>query len=310
MTNADMDRVRQMEVFIQVMESGNFTRAANVLGLPRSTVTTVIQSLEDRVGTQLLLRSTRQMVPTEEGHRFLATAGEIVEAVNDTDRMFQPRDNRLQGKLRIDMPNRIGRRIVIPALPAFISLNPDLKIEVSTSDSMVDLIAEGLDCIIRIGSPDDSDIICKKLGDLPMITCCSPAYLERQGPLESIDQLADHKMVKYGPSLPTRPASFVHKALSQTIEIPVSDTLTVNNAEAYIAAARAGLGLIQIQDFEVRDHLRSGELVAVLHDVQPPPMPLSLLYARRRNVPARVDRFKTWVGDLFRREGVFERGTM
>ena len=112
-----MDRVRQMEVFIQVMESGSFTRAADELSLPRSTVSTVIQRLEDRLGAQLLRRSTRRMEPTDEGRRFLGTAREIVNAVAATDQMFRPSGGAVRGRLRVDMPSRIGRRHVIPALP-------------------------------------------------------------------------------------------------------------------------------------------------------------------------------------------------
>ncbi len=306
MTNEDMDRVRQMEIFIQVMESGNFSRAANVLGVPRSTVTTVIQSLEDRVGTQLLLRSTRQMKATEEGHRFLATAREIVEAVNDTDRMFRPSDDRLEGRLRVDVPNRLGRRILIPALPEFLGEHPDLRIELSSSDSMVDLIAEGLDCIIRVGRPEDSEMICKKLGEFSVVTCCSPSYLQRHGPLDTSDQLNGHQMIRYGPSLPTRPSSIAQKRLAEMVELPVSETVTVNNAEAYYAAARAGLGIIHAPAFEVEEYLSSRELVTVAHDITIPKQQLSFLYTKRRNIPVRVERFRDWVAGVFSRAGVFE----
>lgn len=296
-----------MQVFVQVMESGNFTRAAKVLNIPRSTVSTVIQTLEDRLGTQLFLRSTRQMAPTEDGERFLGMAREIVDAVDDTDRMFRRDNTRLRGRLRIDVPNRIGRRIIIPALPALIADYPDLKIELSTSDSMVDLIAEGLDCIIRVGSPSDSEIICRKLGDLQMMTCASTGYFERHGMPTTADQLKNHVMVNYGPSLPTRPASFVHKSLNQIFEVPVSNSLTVNNAEAYIAAARAGLGLIQIPAFDVKELVEAGELIPVLEDFRPPSMQLSLLYARRRNIPARVAMFQDWIAEVLRVAGVFDQ---
>ena len=170
-----------MAVFIQVMESGNFTRAARTLGLPRSTVSTAIQTLEDRLGTQLIRRSTRRMVVTDEGTRFLARAREIVDAVDDTERMFDQGADRLTGRLRVDMPSRIGRRFVIPALPGLMEQHPELTIELSTTDRRVDLLSEGVDCIIRVGGLESSDIICRKLGDLPIIACASPGYLERHG---------------------------------------------------------------------------------------------------------------------------------
>lgn len=296
-----------MQVFVQVMESGNFTRAAKVLDMPRSTVSTVIQTLEDRVGTQLLLRSTRRMVATEDGEHFLGKAREIVDAVEDTDRMFLRDNTRLRGRLRVDMPNRIGRRIVIPALPQLVADHPELKIELSTSDSMVDLIAEGLDCTIRVGTPEDSEVICRKLGDLQFVTCGSPYYFKGRGIPKTVEELSDHSMINYGPSLPTRPASIVHKIFNEVIEVPMSSTLTVNNAEAYIAAARAGLGMIHVPTYDVRELLENGDLVAVLHNLCLPPVQLSLLYARRRNIPARVAMFQDWIAGVLRRAGVFEK---
>ncbi|MCB2055641.1 MAG: LysR family transcriptional regulator [Geminicoccaceae bacterium] len=299
-----MDRIREMEVFIQVMESGNFTRAAAALGMPRSTVSTVIQALEDRVGTQLLRRSTRQMVPTDEGGRFLGTAREIVDAVHETDQMFRRRVARFHGRLRVDMPSRIGRRIVIPALPALLEENPGLEIEVGTTDRKIDLISEGIDCLIRVGTLHDADIICRKLGDLEVITCASPGYLDRHGVPKQPSDLSAHLMVHYGATLPAGPPAFTYRTPSGAAEVRMRSRVTVNNAESYIAAARSGLGLIQLPAFDVRDLLESGELVRILPDLIPPPMQLSLLHAERRNVPARIVAFREWVQEVFRMSGV------
>ncbi len=259
------------------------------------------------MGTQLLRRTTRQMVATDEGERFLATARDLVSAMHETDTMFRQNNSQLHGRLRVDMPSRIGRRIVIPALPSLLENHPRLSIEISTSDSMVDLIAEGLDCVLRAGDLKDSEIICQKLGDVDIITCASPAYLTRYGLPKSTDDLSGHVMVNYGQSLPTRPASFVHRTLSQFAEVPMSNTVTVNNAEAYIAAAKAGLGMIQIPAFDVMSAVEAGDLVPVLERLRPPPMQLSLLYARRRNVPARISVFQAWVHDALREKRVFDR---
>ncbi|MGK7752268.1 MULTISPECIES: LysR family transcriptional regulator [unclassified Roseovarius] len=293
-----------MEVFIQVMESGNFTRAADALGMPRSTVSTVIQALEDRVGTQLLRRSTRQMMPTDEGQRFLRTAREIVDAVQDTDQMFRGDAARFRGKLRVDMPSRIGRRIVIPALPALLDENPELEIEVSTTDRKIDLISEGIDCLIRVGTLHDADIICRTLGDLRIITCASPGYLERHGTPQTASDLSGHWMVNYGPRLSAEPPTFCYEGKNGLIDLQMRSRVAVNNAESYIAAARAGLGLIQLPAYDVRYLLKREALVQVLPKLAPPPMQLSLLYAERRNVPARIIAFREWVQGLFRRKDV------
>lgn len=302
-----MDRVRQMEVFIQVMESGNFTRAADALGLPRSTVSTVIQTLEDRLGTQLLRRSTRSMVATDEGERFLGTAREIVDALADADQMFRQESEQLKGRLRIDMPSRIGRRYVIPALPDWLEQHPSLEVEVSTTDRIVDLISEGVDCLIRVGALLNSDVICRKLGDVQIMTCASPCYLERYGVPQKPNGLSGHRMVNYGSSLPVDGASFDYVSRTGPVEVPMAHAVTVDNAEAYIAAACAGLGMIQVPAFDIRDLLESEKLVPVLQNYPSPPMQLSLLYARRRNVPVRIAVFQDWVRALLIHERVFER---
>lgn len=300
-----MDRVRQMEVFVQVMESGNFTRAADALGVPRSTVSTVIQALEDRLGTQLLRRSTRRMVPTDEGLVFLRTAREIVDALADADQMFRQESQQLKGRLRIDMPSRIGRRYVIPALPTLLERHPGLEIEVGTTDRMVNLISEGVDCVIRVGALKNSEIICRKLGDVDIVTCASPDYFAKHGVPKDPRDLSRHKMVNYCSSLPAEPPSFEYLSGGRAIEIPMASSVTVNNAEAYIAAAQAGLGLIQVPAFDIRDFLASGDLVAALEQLRPSPMQLSLLFARRRNLPVKIKVFQDWVDELLRRQGVF-----
>lgn len=196
---------------------------------------------------------------------------------------------------------------MIPALPSLLEGHPRLSIEISTSDSMVDLIAEGLDCVLRAGDLKNSEIICQKLGDVDIITCASPAYLKRYSVPKSTDDLSGHVMVNYGQSLPTRAASFVHRTPRQFAEVPMSNTVTVNNAEAYIAAAKAGLGMIQIPAFDVMSAVEAGHLVPVLERLRPPPMHWSLLYARRRNVPARISVFQAWVHDALRQKRVFDR---
>lgn len=299
-----MDRIRQMEVFIKVMESGNFTRAAEALAIPRSTVSTVIQNLEDRLRMQLLRRTTRRMVPTPEGERFLETAREIVDSVEAAEHMFRPQSAHLRGKLRVDMPSRIGRRIVIPALPDFLEANPDLTVEMSMTDQIVDLVSQGVDCLIRVGALESSDLICRKLGDVDLINCASPDYLRRHGTPRIPADLSRHCLVNYAARLPAETPAWEHSDTSGLHSIEMRAQICVDNAEAYIAAALAGLGIIQVPAFDVRDLLETGRLVEILSEFRAPPMQLSFLYARRRNVPARIIAFQDWVSAVMRKAGV------
>ncbi len=302
-----MDRIRQMQIFIQVMESGNFTRAAEALAIPRSTVSTEIQALEDRLKAQLLLRTTRKVVPTQDGRRFLETARDIVDAVAAAEGMFRRTDLRLAGRLRVDVPSRIGRKLVLPALPAFMAEHPDLTIDLSASDRMVDLVADSVDCALRLGVLDDSELVCRNLGEVAFVTCASPGYLARHGTPETIDDLRLHVLVNYAPRLPAMSATLEFEKDGRQQEIEMRSAVTVDGAEAYIAAALAGLGLIQVPAFDVHDLLEAGAFIEVLPQERPPRVPLSFLFVRRRNLSPKVRVFFRWLEAILEQHDVISR---
>ncbi|MGB7998428.1 MAG: LysR family transcriptional regulator [Photobacterium halotolerans] len=293
-----MDRIQQMEVFIQVMESGSFTKAAEALNMPRSTISTVIQTLENRLGVQLLHRTTRQLTATQDGMRYLETANTLIQQFNATERMFQSEPHQIQGRLRIDMPSRIARRIVIPALPDFLSLYPQLNIELSMKDRMVDLIADGVDCVIRVGELSDSELICQKLGDLEVIYCASPEYLAAFGFPASMDALRHHHLIHYAIQMPAQPAKLTYQTAGESVSVPMQSRITVDNAEAYIASALAGMGIIEIPKYDVQHLLENNSLQEILPDCKPSALPLSFLYPSRKNLSLRVDVFRAWISQL------------
>lgn len=284
-----------MQVFIQVMESGNFTRAAEAMNLPRSTISTVIQALEDRLRVQLLRRTTRRITPTHDGIQFLEVAREIVETVEASEQMFRSDPRQVRGRLRVDMPSRIGRRIVIPAVPGFLAAHPEIDLELSMTDRIVDMISEGVDCLIRVGELTDSELVCRKLGDVEIINCASPGYLAACGMPRGLDDMVRHCVVNYAPRLSSPKAEWEYVAGNTVKTLAMQRRITVDNAEAYIACAEAGLGMIQIPKFDVQDLLATGALVEVLQELRPPPMQLSFLYAKRRNLPPRIRVFQEWI---------------
>ncbi|MDQ7728578.1 LysR family transcriptional regulator [Halomonas sp. SpR8] len=293
-----------MQIFIQVMESGNFTRAAEALAMPRSTVSTEIQALEDRLQTQLLFRTTRKVVPTQDGRRFLETAQDLVDAVTASEQMFLQGNLRLSGRLRVDIPSRIGRRLVLPALPDFMAQHPSLAIDLSASDRMVDLVADGVDCVLRLGILEDSDLVCRPLGEVDFVTCASPAYLAHYGLPEKLDDLNSHLLINYSPRLPASTATLEFQHGEHPIEIEMRSAITVDGAETYIAAALSGLGLIQVPTYDVRHLLERGELKAILPNTPPPPIPLSFLFTKRRNLSLKVRVFLHWLEDVLENHGV------
>lgn len=300
-----MDRIRQMQIFIQVMESGNFTRAAEALSIPRSTVSTEIQALEDRLNTQLLLRTTRKIVATQDGRRFVETARDIVDAVAASERMFQQTGLHLSGRLRVDLPSRIGRKLVIPALPGFLAGHPDLAIDLSASDRMVDLVADGVDCALRLGVLEDSELVCRRLGTVPFVTCASRRYVAEYGVPASPDDLESHTLINYATRFPATSSVLQYQNGGQLHETEMQNTITVDGAEPYIEAALFDLGLIQVPAYDVRSLLTSGELVEVLTNYKPPPVPLSVLFVSRRNLSPKVRVFSRWLEEVLRKNGVF-----
>ncbi len=299
-----MDKLRQMQIFVQVIESGNFTRAAQVLGCPRSTVSTLIQALEDRLGTQLLIRTTRQVKPTPDGIVFYEHSSSIIADVAFAEDLFHHAPRAISGRIRVGMPSRIGRKIVIPALGGFMEDYPDLRIDLSLSDRMVDLVSEGVDCVIRAGHGENSEIICRKLGDLPMVNCASPAYLEKYGLPEQFSDLAEHLLVNCAPGLPAATPEFEAVQEGKTKSIAMRSRIAVDNADAYIAAALAGYGIVQIPQFDVRSALQEGRLIEILPGLRAAPLQLSGLFAQRRNLPFRVRLFLDWLQARLKVEGV------
>ena len=303
-----MDRIRQVQVFIQVMESGNFTRAAEALSIPRSTVSTTIQALEDRLGAQLLQRTTRQVVPTHDGLQFFEAAQTLVEAFEAAESIFRQSPQQAEGRLHVDIPSRIGRRIVIPALPEFLKQNPRVKLEFSMNDRIINMLTEGVDCVVRVGHLPDSELVCKKLGEIEVINCASPIYLAQHGTPMSLDDMGGHILVNYAVNLPALAAEWEYVEDGRQRVMKMQSAITVDNAEAYIASAKAGIGIIQVPKFDVQDDLESGDLVQILEAYKAPSLPISLLYPSRRNLPLRLRVFQSWVTELLSKYGLWRDG--
>lgn len=298
-----MDKIQQMRAFIQVVESGNFTRAAEALGLPRSTISTTVQALEDRLGAQLLQRTTRMVRPTQEGLQFLDLARDLVDAMAQAESVFRHRPEEISGRLRVDMPSRMSRRMVIPHLAEFCTIYPALQIDLSATDRMIDLIAEGVDVVVRLARLENSDLICRKLGDVPILTCASAGYVARHGMPQTPGDLTHHTLVNYALRMPAQTSDWDGTVAGKPVSVPMRSSLCVDNAESYVTAGLHGHGLIQVPALDVRDAIATGQLVELLADFRPAPIPISVLYARRRHLPPRARVFMDWLGHLLTREG-------
>ncbi|MDB5734990.1 MAG: LysR family transcriptional regulator [Alphaproteobacteria bacterium] len=287
-----MDRLDSMRIFTRIVEQKSFSAAARDFGLPASTVTDAVKQLETRLGVRLLQRTTRHVSATVDGEAYYRRCLAILDDVEDAESAFGAKP---RGLLHIDVQGRLARRFLLPALPQFLARYPQIEFVMTEGDRFVDLVREGVDCVLRVGNLADSGMVARQLALLQEVTCASPGYIARFGMPRRWDALAGHQMVGFRSSAigGVMPLEFQVGKILKTVMLP--RILTVNGAESYRAAAIQGLGLIQIPRYSLDEDIARGALVPVLEDTPPSPSPLSLLYPQNRQISARLQVFMDWV---------------
>lgn len=293
-----MDRIELFRIFARVVETASFTRAAETLRLPRSSVSAAVIELEARIGARLLHRTTRKVSVTQDGSAFYERCLRAIAEVEETESLFRQGNAKPSGRLRIDVPGRIGRLVIAPALPAFLEEFPGIDLELGITDRAVNLVEERVDCALRVGPLADSGLIARPVGELPLINVASPSYLARHGVPQTPDDLARHSAVNYASPSTGRIERWEWMDGAATRAVPMRSRVTVNSAEAYIACCVAGLGLIQIPAYDVRNHLDAGELVEVMPEHRAAPLPMTLLYPHRQHLSRRLQVFVEWLEEL------------
>lgn len=298
-----MDRFNAMRVFTRIVELGGFAKAADSLQLPRASVTILIKQLEAHLGVQLLQRTTRQISLTLDGAVYYPRCVQLLADLEETEGVFSAARNNPKGLLRVDMPAGVGRLIVIPALPQFTARYPLIELEIGLNDRPVDLIREGVDCVLRGGASLDDSLVARPLAMLDQLTCASPEYLKRHGIPQSLADLEGHQMVEYFSSSSGKRygLEFMVNDHVQLIDLPKQ--VSVNSADGYLAACEAGYGLVQAPYYNVARPLSEGRLCEVLRTVPPPGMPLTALYPPHRQLSRRVRVFVDWLVELCAQPG-------
>ncbi len=292
-----MDRLDAMRVFARIVEQKSFTAAARDLGLPASTVTDAVKQLERRLGVRLLQRTTRHVSPTLDGEAYYQRCLRIIDEIEEAEGAFsgaQP-----SGILRVEMHGGIARRIVLPGLPRFFARYPGIELHLSEGDRFVDPVREGFDCVLRVGTLQDSDLVARRLALLEEVTAAAPDYIARFGLPQRWDRLSGHRMIGFRSSATggVLPLEFMVDGTPKTAMLPMA--LAVNGADSYRAAARLGLGLIQVPRYALEEDFARGALVPVLEDTPPSPTPVSLLYPQGRQLSPRLRVFIDWVAREF-----------
>lgn len=288
-----------MYIFTRVAELNSFTQAADDLSLPKASVSTAIQKLESSLGTRLLHRTTRKVQLTQDGQAFYERSKDLLADMDELQTMFQLQGAQaLSGRVRLDMSTVFARHAVIPRLAELMRSYPLLEVELSSTDRRVDLVREGFDCVLRVGTVIDPGLIARQLGHMRMVNCASPAYLKNYKKPKTLADLCAHQLVHYVNILGGKSGGFEYFENAQDYSLPMPGAMTVNNAEAYTAACLAGLGIIQVPVIGVQDLITQGQLIEVLPKHVARPMPLTMLYANRRNLSKRVRVVMDWLAAI------------
>jgi LysR family transcriptional regulator for bpeEF and oprC len=287
-----------MEVFVQVVDAGSFTRAADALQLPKATVSTLVQSLEASLSTKLLHRTTRQVTVTTDGAAYYERCVRILSDVRDAEESLSRTRLSPSGRLRVDMPTGLASEVIIPALPAFFERYPDIMMELGSTDRPVDLVEEGVDCAIRGGELFDTSLIARRVGVINFVTAASPAYLDRYGVPQHPRDLERHRCVNYFSAKTGKIADWDFRRGDERIEIPMRGVIALNDSNAYVHAGLAGLGVIQMTDYLMMQHVAAGRMVQLLPDWTSDPVPVHIVYPQNRHMSAKVRVFVEWVSDL------------
>ena len=294
-----MDRFDAMRLYTRVVERRSFTLAASDLEVPRSTVTKVIAELEKRLNVRLLQRTTRVVRPTLDGEAYYRRCLAILDDIADAEGAFSGAEPR--GVLRIEVQGTLARHFLVPGFPAFLARYPHLQIAMSEGDRWVDLVKEGVDCVLRYGELPDSELVARQVATLERLTCATPAYLAQFGTPIDLETLAGHRMVgiRAMTSGNVTPLEFVDGDDVKRVSLPCP--LSVTGTESYLAGIELGLGLAQVPRFHVVEQLEQGTLVEILQHLPPPSAPVSLLYPRARQLSPRVRAFLDWAAGEFAR---------
>lgn len=294
-----MDRFHEMQAFVRIAERGSFALASVDLNIPRPTITNLIKRLEKRLGVRLLDRTTRQVRLTHDGEAYYARSVRLLADIEEADGIFlgaMPK-----GLLSVNLQGTLARHFVVPALPAFLTRYPDLRLHISEADRLVDLVREGVDCVLRAGVLRDSSLIGRQIALMEQVTVASPAYLASRGEPRTLLDLDKHVAVNYVSSITGKAMSMEFRTGGRTEDFLMRSTVSVTGTDLYTGAAVAGAGLIQVPRYRIVDELATARLKVVLPDMPPPPMPVSVLYSHHRQLSPRVRLFAQWLTDLFSR---------
>ncbi|NNU42016.1 LysR family transcriptional regulator [Ramlibacter montanisoli] len=297
-----MDRFFAMSAFVRVVEAGSFTKASETMDLPKPTVTRLIQGLERELRVRLLDRTTRSVTVTAEGATYYERVVRLLADLSDIESTAKQSIARPSGRLRVDVATAIATSVLIPALPEFYRSYPEIELDLGITNRYVDLVADNVDCAVRVGAVEEQFVVARRVGEFRFVTCASPGYLSAFGtPAAPGDLDGKHRLLGLVSTRTGKAIPFRFQRRAEDIEIAPHPRLSVDDTNAYLAAGLAGLGILQAPAYMVEPAMRAGQLVAVLQDWTTPAVPVHVLYRPNRFLGAKVRVFIDWTVALFER---------
>ncbi|MFZ5526899.1 MAG: LysR family transcriptional regulator [Pseudomonadota bacterium] len=293
-----MDKIKALEAFVAVVDTGGFTRAADLLNAPKATMSTLVQELETQLGVRLLHRTTRKVTVTADGAAYYERCRRILDDLREADESVSPRQGLPSGRLRVDVPTSMASFLMFTGMSDFLTRYPDISLEMGCSDRVVNMVTEGVDCVIRVGDVSDPTLVARRIGSMQFKTCAARSYVDAHGLPGHPDELRKHRWVNY--FMPGRVAATWDFAKDgQRIELQPEGGLSVNDSNVYEDAVLAGLGIGQLPSFTFECACRAGELVAVLPDWTTDPLPVHVLFPSNRHLSTKVQAFVEWMAEFF-----------
>ena len=284
-----MDRLESMSILVTAVETGSLSAAARRLGLPLTTVSRKVSDLEAHLKTRLLNRSSRQLSLTDAGRSYVAACKRILEDVGEAERAASGEYSAPKGDLMITAPIVFGRLHVLPVVTEFLTAYPDIDIRIVLADRVVNLLEDHIDLALRIGALPDSGLIATRVGAIRRVVCGSPAYFAAHGTPKHPSELATHACVTFEGLM--APDAWTFNTGKSALSVAIHSRLVVNTAEAAVDAATMGLGITRVLSYQIAQAARAGLLSIVLQEFEPPPSPVSLVYAGGRLLPLKLRAF-------------------
>jgi DNA-binding transcriptional LysR family regulator len=291
-----MDRIDAMQAFVAVADLQGFAPAARKLGLSPSGVTRLIAALEDRLGARLLQRTTRSVTLTDVGARYLERARRILGDVEEAEGSVQDERTKPSGRLVVSAPVGFGRLHVSPVMSAYLKLYPEVAGELRLSDSVINLVEEGVDLAVRIGHLPDSSLVGRHVGEMRRIVVASSDYLKKCGEPKMPDAVASHETIQFGAMAASQDWRFVEDGRER--RVTCAPRFTTNSADAAIQYAEAGGGLTRVLAYQAAEAIKAGRLQIVLAKFEEPPLPIHIVYPTSRLLSAKVRTFIDLVTDI------------